>query len=201
MAAALPARANLLQNGGFEDEPNWGNGVSGNSGYTALTGDQIPGWTIEDGHAVTIHNTTAYPTITGNYSLNLDGEGYNGHNGNLYQDFASTSGLGYEVAFDWETWNDDTSAPMEVSVTDTVSGTVLALFDESTATSGPVHESQSFVGTGNALRLRILENPESGFNDNKYIVDNFEVNPVPEPASLLVVGAGLAMLRRRRAVS
>ena len=79
-------------NGGFENEPNFGNGVSGDGGYSALTGSQIPGWTIEPGHAATVHNTAFYPFISGNFSINMDGEGFNGQNANLYQDFASSLG-------------------------------------------------------------------------------------------------------------
>ena len=68
-------QADILVNGGFEDEPNYGSGVINGAGYSALTGSQIPGWTIEPGHAVTIHNDTIYPTISGTYSVNTDGEG------------------------------------------------------------------------------------------------------------------------------
>jgi hypothetical protein len=35
--------------------------------------------------------------------------------------------------------------------------------------------SATFAGTGNALRLRVQEIPETGTNDNSYIVDNFVV--------------------------
>jgi hypothetical protein len=69
--------------------------------------------------------------------------------------------------------------------------------------------STSFTGTGDPLRLRVLETPETGFNDNMFLVDNFNVTlsssppSVPEPSSL-VVAAGtvslgvLALLRKRR---
>src|ERR1043165_2080900 len=86
----------ILVNGGFESEPNFGAGFSGDAGYTGFTGSQIPGWTIEAGHGATIHNTVLYPTISGKYSLNTDGEGFGGQNANLYQDFASTLGLLYQ---------------------------------------------------------------------------------------------------------
>ena len=42
-----------------------------------------------------------------------------------------------------------------------------------------------FSGSGDDLRLRIQENPASGYNDNAFIVENFSVTPVPEPASIL----------------
>src|SRR4051794_5523510 len=74
------ASANLLVNGGFDSEPNYGAGVVNGVGFSALTGSQIPGWTVEPGHAVTIHDTSTYPFITGPFSVNTDGEGFNGHN-------------------------------------------------------------------------------------------------------------------------
>ena len=54
---------NLLVNGGFENEPNWGGGVSHDGGYTALIGNQLPGWTIEANHAVTIHRCLTFGWI------------------------------------------------------------------------------------------------------------------------------------------
>jgi uncharacterized repeat protein (TIGR01451 family) len=47
------------------------------------------------------------------------------------------------------------------------------------------HVSALFTGTGNALRLRIQEIPETGVNDNAYIVDNFTV----DPTGSIVVGS------------
>ena len=57
------------------------------------------------------------------------------------------------------------------------------------------NESAMFLGTGNTLRLEINETPESGFNDNQFIVDNFSVQgPIPEPSSLaLIVVTGVAV--------
>lgn len=74
---------------------------SGDAGCSGLTGTQMPGWTIEPGHGATVHNTVLYPTISGGYSINMDGEGYNGVNADLYQDFGSALGASYTLTFDW----------------------------------------------------------------------------------------------------
>ncbi len=190
------AQSNLLVNGGFEDMPKWGAGIGGNAGFTLLTGASIPGWTIQDGYAATIHNPVAYPTISGVYSLNTDAEGYNGHNVNMYQDFASGAGTPMTLTFDWMNWFQSTAPLLNVSVVDTVSNAVL--LDLSFGISPGVHsELYNFFGTGNALRLRIQHKPESGFNDNTFIVDNFKVVPAPGAAAALGLGAALVGRRRR----
>jgi hypothetical protein len=126
-ASAATLFPNLLINGNFENQPNWGSGLGGDSGYTLLTGADMPGWTIEAGHGISLHNTNLYPTISGNYSVNIDGEGLNGKNGNFYQDFASNIGTLYSLEFDWSTWQGNTSPNLDVSVTDIITlGAVLA---------------------------------------------------------------------------
>lgn len=204
MIASTNSRATeVLVNGGFESEPNFGMGVSGDGGYSALTGSQIPGWTIEPGHAATVHNTAFYPFISGNFSINMDGEGFNGQNANLYQDFATNLGYSYAFSFDWQGWmNNAPNTLLQVSIVDL--STAAVLFNQTYSFDTVLHhEGTTFLGTGDMLRLRIQENPQSGFNDNQFIVDNFSVD-VPEAGtlSLLIVGAPLLAIgcwRRLRA--
>ena len=180
----IPARAttNLLANGDFESEPNWGNGVSQDGVYTALTGSQIPGWTIEPSHAVTIHISSGpYLVISNSFSANTDGEGYNGHNANFYQNFGTTADVSYTLDFDWQSWGYDTAPtanPLKISVTDTVTSNALFVgfyYYDGNAPHPVHHVTTNFFGTGSALRLRIEESPESGYNDNTFVVDNFSV--------------------------
>jgi len=168
------ASANLLANGGFDSEPNYGSGVVNGAGFSALTGAQIPGWTIEPGHAVTIHDTSVYPFISGPFSVNTDGEGFGGQNANLYQDLASIPGQQYQFQFDWLGWI-STAARLDVSITDTVTSQVLYQGNFAWAV-GSHHVSSTFIGTGNTLRLRVQEIPQSGTNDNGFVVDNFTID-------------------------
>jgi hypothetical protein len=178
---------NLLVNGGFESEPNWGNGIGVyDPGETELIGSQIPGWTIVTNHAVTVQIASGpYLTISGNYSVNTDGEGYDGNNSNFYQDFATQNGLSYALEFNWQSWGaytTPTTSKLEISVVDTV--TTAVLFDGLYSYDGtgphPVHDVlANFAGTGNPLRLRIQESPQSGYNDNTFVVDNFSVTVAP----------------------
>ena len=206
--ALLPfssAAQNLLINGDFENEPNFGPTATENfaPAYVLLTGSQLPGWTIVPGHGVTIHSTTTYPTISGNYSVNTDGEGYNGHNADFYQDFTAVAGTPYQLGFDWQGWlNNAPSTLLKVSVIDTV--TSATIFSQSYGYDSALHhQSALFNGAGDVLRLEIQESPESGFNDNQFIADNFSVTAVPEPAAIsLLASGGLAcVLRRKRATA
>lgn len=208
LAPTVAHAADILVNGDFEADlaSTWNNGVSHNTGYTELSGAQLPGWTIESGYSVTIHNTTSYPTISGAYSVNMDGEGRNGHNANLYQDFASASGTSYTLNYDWAIWNTNATPTLKVSVIDISNAQEIysGTFGGNSAASGVTqHVATSFLGTGNTLRLRIQEGVESGFNDNTFIVDNFSVTAVPEPESYAMLMAGLGILafatRRRSA--
>jgi hypothetical protein len=67
----------------------------------------------------------------------------------------------------------------------------------------------SFTGTGDPLELLIDENPQSGYNDNQFMVDNFSVTgssgSVPDGASTYAMFglalAGLAGLKRYKALA
>lgn len=174
-AVAGAQAAELLINGGFESQPNYGSGVSGDAGYSALTGNQIPGWTIAPGRAATVHNTVLYPTISGAYSVNIDGEGHNGGNCDMFQNFGANIFGDCTLSFQWKIWSVSANTQMRVSVTDTVTNTEIA-FGQYTQSDFILHtEAINFIANGNPLRLRVRENPESSINDNTFIVDNFSV--------------------------
>ncbi len=197
---SLSTSAEVLVNGGFESQPNFGAGVGGDAGFSALTGSQIPGWTIATGHAATVHNTVLYPTIAGGYSVNMDGEGFGGRNASLYQDFASAIGNVYTLRYDWQTWTFDTTPKLNVSVIDTVSASVLYTATFSALSTSAVQSVvASFAGTGNPLRLQLQEMPPSGYNDNTFIVDNFSVTAVPEAPVVAMWLAGLVAVAAARA--
>jgi len=218
VATASNVRAGeILVNGGFENEPEASNPNSPpqEGGFLFLTGNEVPGWTIVANHYATMHeNPGPYPTISGAYSLNTDGEGANGNNVDIYQDFATIHGGSYNFSFDWETWQEN--APntfLHVSVEDTTSDTFLynGLLSPASPSLVVQHVSTSFLGDGDTYRLEIQETPQSGFNDNEYIVDNFSVTTtgsVPDAttwategiAAMALVAIGFGM-RRSTAIS
>ncbi len=189
----------LLSNGGFESEPNWGGGISHDGGYTAFTGTDIPGWIVADGHAATIHNHV-YPWISGSYSLNTDGEGYNSHNVDIYQDFTPDAGSLNTLTYAWKVWYINAVPRLDVSVTDLTDSSVLYHGNFGQPDLLLHNESSNFVGNGHTLRLEIKESPETGLNDNAFIADDFSVQSeaVPEPFSIVGLALAGALAARRR---
>lgn len=182
--------AELLVNGGFENEPYWGDTSVGYDGnFTALTGSEIPGWTIVPGHAVSVSVTPGryrYPVISGAYSVNTDGEGFTHHNADFYQDFPTTPDVSYNFSFDWEVWMRPANPPsLEVSIEDLTTHTFVydVLFKASPPSLVVQHVSATFLGNGHPYRLEIKETPESGINDNSFMVDNFSVSGPSLPSA------------------
>jgi hypothetical protein len=179
LSSNVQAGGNILVNGGFENEPQASNSAVQGPGYLLLTGSDVPGWTIAAGHYGTFHeNPGPWPTISGAYSLNTDGEGTGGNNVDIYQDFSTANGASYSLAYDWEVWQ--ANAPgtdLQVSVEDLTSSTFLynALLTPTTPSLVVQHVTTSFLGDGDTYRLEVQETPQSGFNDNEYVVDNFSV--------------------------
>jgi hypothetical protein len=104
-------------------------------------------------------------------------------------------------SFDWEGWEDtQPSTLLNVSITD--NNTAATVFSQSYAYNSALsHETDTFTGSGDSLRLEVQESPESGGNDNQFIVDNFSVLAVPEPSTLALAGvAGIAafIVKRRQ---
>jgi hypothetical protein len=188
----------VLINGGFEDEPQASNPAVENGGFLLLTGNEVPGWTIAAGHYGTFHeNPGPYPTISGAYSLNTDGEGIGGNNVDIYQDFSTANGASYSLSYAWEVWQ--LNAPgtdLHVSVQDLTSGALLynALLAPTTPSLVVQDVSQSFLGDGDIYRLEIQETPQSGFNDNEYVVDNFSVQTSAVPDATTWSAEGIAAL-------
>lgn len=191
----------LLVNGDFEQMPNWNNGLGGDGSYTFFTGTSIPGWTIATNHAATVHNTNTYPFISGTYSVNTDGEGWNGNNIDMWQDFNTVSGVQYTLSFDWKGWVNSTNT-LDVRIHNPADTNDWVVDEQRDWVNdgGAVHNvTQTFTGTGSPMRLHIFHNPANGVNDNTFILDNFSVTaPVPEPASMAALSLGLIGLLRKK---
>lgn len=230
LAAVTSARANLLTNGGLEPAtsslPNKFNLITLASGSSKL-----PGWKITNGTVDLVPGTTAAHTYwantQGDYSVDLIGTPGIGGISQTVKNL--TVGNTYTLTFDFSVnpetgpWNEvGTTKVLRVQTLNNKNAVILTqdFSDTNGARTdtdmGWSTKSFSFVATTTTMTLKLaalapLDLP-SGAQTSKIFagpaIDNLDLEPgggrpVPEPASLSILGAGAAalLLRRRRKVA
>ena len=178
------ASANIVVNGSFETPD-----VNGNWGQ--FPNDQVGGWFAEQDSmevgAGSVYGVTGY---TGNQVLELDSD----TNAKISQN-VNTSLSSYTITVDagLRLGTDASTASLDVLWNDVVIGSIAP-----TSTALATY-SFTVAGTGTVGKLSLLG---TGTSDKVgAIVDNITMSsaPVPEPASLAVIGVGIAgFIRRRR---
>jgi len=195
VAAALPAHANLITNGSFEN----GN-YNANPNFMTLGAGatNIDGWTVGSGSIDWI--LTYWQASNGRFSLDLSGNGM----GSIAAStgFNTVAGQTYEVLFDLS-GNPDGGGGMRYLTLGLNNNTVGTYSFNTTGNNTRSNMnwqtySYIFTGSGGLTTLTFGSGNNSAYGP---ALDNVRVTAVPEPATfgLLALGlAGLGALRRRR---
>lgn len=214
LAAAQPARADLITNGGFENTNN--TFVNNGAGAQSLPNGSnvIPGWTVTNAELAWTKNGNNYGLAANDGSFFLDLTGY--HDSAPYsgvtQTIGTTQGDSYHLSFAIGTDQDNGSYSGPVGIMATA-GSALQTFTFTPAAglTGNQHETVGLNFTANAANTPITL---IGTQGSQYIgLDSVSVTPnapVPEASTtvsfglLLALGlGGMAVVakKRRKAMS
>lgn len=183
LTLAVPASANLIQNGGFE-QPDVSTGT-----WKYFTSSQVQGW---NGSNIEIWDN--YGGVTaheGDQFAELNAHPYSGSAFGIYQDFATVIGQSYDLSFAYRARRSTSE-----SFTADVAGDSWLLDDHTTG--GWNLFNGSFMATSNITTLRFTTvAPQSGTVGN--FLDSVKVIvSVSEPAGAALLGMGLLGMGLRR---
>ena len=200
--------ANLITNGTFED-PAVGVGSYGlyGGGSTAITG-----WTVVGAQVVLVdtdyaepgNGVTMFNSFEGRQYLDLTGAGNNGTTSGVTQSIATVAGTQYRV--NWQECvtysNNGTSSYSAPSVVDLSidGGTRVSYTNSDNSVLGQDNWqafSATFTATGSSTSVTFYDG-YGGSDNNNIGIDAVSVEAVPEPASLVALGIGVAAILRRR---
>ncbi|GBC61804.1 PEP-CTERM sorting domain-containing protein [Desulfonema ishimotonii] len=191
LAMVGTAHANLLDNGNFDTDTEYGLSGKGWHVYSETTQDQVPGWDVLEGPGIEIQRNTITTAHSGNYYVELDSHG----NSAMKQSVTLEAGS-YILDFYYQsrraTSNDN-------GIEYGIGGYSFELADDNRATPGWEHYTYYFnVGTTGEYDMVFqatgADNTLGGF------IDSVGLNPTPEPATMALLGIGLiglAGVRRR----
>jgi hypothetical protein len=211
--AALPAHANLLANGSFENLRGTWRDNSGGQGFMKLQPgevDVLPGWQLAwpGRDVIWIRDANPFGTLASDGSFHLDltgstdGPTFNG----VATAFDTTPGQRYRLRLDLGVNNGpcggvDCSGPVGVQVV-VVGALATSVLDFAPAGPGSQWRRFEFEFTASEVRSSLRIEGVQGAGKRYIGLDNVEVVataalPVPEPATALLWVAGLAAVAAR----
>lgn len=181
--APFAAHANLITNGGFE---------SGALGNYSVGSTLLPGWTVigTEGQNVTLQGNGYLGQSTN--QLDLSGTS-DSMGGGVAQTIATVAGQTYNVSFDVYTGGLTYNGGVDFKINGSLFGANLK-GDE----AGNTTKNYSFSFTATSTTTVSFQDVTNGLVSH---LDNVSVTaaPVPEPASMAILGMGaLALIRRRK---
>ncbi len=182
---------------------------------------QILNGSFQDGAGTTADNwvltgSNSLALVDADYIANAGGSGaspYGGRflsmnasdvaaNNSASQEFGTVTGQWYSVKFAYANYGASTLQRLNASVTDTNAGVLAATsFDDSTGSTdlGAIWaDGEIRFQAASSLSTLIFTDAGSTTSSTDLFVDNVSVEAVPEPATIALIGLGLAGVAKRR---